>query len=60
LFASSLESPMLLEKDKASFHTVAVKLLYLSRRARSDIIPAVGFLCTRVQRSTEEDNMRLK
>ncbi len=60
LFASSLESPMLLEKDKASFHTVAVKLLYLSRRARSDIIPAVRFLCTRVQRSTEEDNMKLK
>ncbi len=31
------------------FHSTAAKLLYLSKRARSDIIAVVGFLCTRVK-----------
>ena len=60
LFASSLDSPLLSEGEKASFHTVIAKLLYLSRRARSDIITAVGFLCTRVQGPPIEDNMKLQ
>jgi hypothetical protein len=60
LFAASLESPALSEKEKASFHTVVAKLLYFSRRARLDIIPAFCFLCTRVQRPTEDDDIKLK
>jgi hypothetical protein len=60
LFASSLDSPLLSEGEKASSHTVIAKLLYLCRRSRSDIITAVGFLCTRVQGPTIEDNMKLQ
>jgi hypothetical protein len=60
LFPSSLGSPLLSEVEKGSFHMVVAKLLYLFRRARPDIIIAVGFLCTRVQAPTEEDRTKLK
>jgi hypothetical protein len=60
LFASDLESPLLADGEKQLFHTVVVKLLYLSHRARPDIITTIGFLCTRVQAPTEEDRMKLR
>jgi hypothetical protein len=36
-----------------------VKLLYLAKWARLDILTAVSFLCTRVQLATEEDARKL-
>jgi hypothetical protein len=60
LFASDLESPLLDDGEKQLFHTVVAKLLYLSRRARPDIITTIGFLCTRVQAPTEEDRVKLR
>ncbi len=60
LFASSCDSTPLSEKERQLFHTVMVKLLYLSRRARPNIITAVVFLCTRVQGPTEEDRVKLR
>ena len=50
----------LLEKASRSFHTVVAKLLYLSWRARPDIITSVGFLCTRVKAPAEDDNRKLQ
>jgi hypothetical protein len=41
------------------FHTVVAKLLYLSKRARPDIIATVSFLCTRVKEPTEQDREKL-
>jgi hypothetical protein len=35
------------------------KLLYLSKRARPDIMTAVSFLCTRVTKATAEDKSKL-
>ena len=47
--------------DRAErFHSVVCKLLYVAIRARMDILLPVGFLCTRVSRSTEQDESKLK
>ena len=42
------------------YHSMAAKLLYLSKRARPDILMVVIFLCTRVQSATMEDMNKLK
>jgi hypothetical protein len=42
-------------KKRTLFHSTVAKLLYLSKRARPDIIAIVGFLCTRVKEPTLED-----
>jgi hypothetical protein len=42
-------------KKRTLFHSTVAKLLYLSKRARSDIIAVVGFLCTSVKEPTVED-----
>jgi hypothetical protein len=43
-----------------TFHRIVAKLLYVSIRARMDILPAIGFLCTRVSQSTEQDQSKLR
>jgi hypothetical protein len=53
-------SSLLDVERKKVFHTNVAKLLYLSKRARPDIIAVVGFLCTRVKEPTEEDMKKLK
>jgi hypothetical protein len=48
--------------DKATaelFHHNVAKLLFLSKRARPDIQPAVAFLCTRVQCPDVDDYKKL-
>jgi hypothetical protein len=50
-----------LEKSRSeTFHSVAAKLLYVSKRGRLDTQLTVAFLCTRVSKSTEEDWTKLK
>jgi hypothetical protein len=50
-----------LQKNEAEvFHSVVAKLLYVSIRARMDLLLAVGFLCTRVSKSTVQDQKKLK
>jgi hypothetical protein len=39
---------------------VVAKLLYVSIRARPDLLLAIGFLCTRVSKSTKQDQTKLK
>ena len=41
------------------FHSVVSKLVYVAIRARMDLLQAVGFLCTRVSKSTVEDEAKL-
>jgi hypothetical protein len=43
-----------------SFPQVVAKLLYVSIRARMDLLLAVSFLTTRVSKSTTEDQAKLK
>jgi hypothetical protein len=42
------------------FHHVVAKLLYGSIRARMHLLLAIGFLCTRVSKSTTQDQRKLK
>ena len=50
-----------LDKEKHEiFHTFVAKGLFLSKRARPDIQPAIAFLSTRVKEPTESDWFKLK
>jgi hypothetical protein len=59
LFQVSEDSPALKKGDKEKFHSMVQKLLYMSKRARPDILTAVSFLTTRVTSPTEEDERKL-
>jgi hypothetical protein len=50
---------MLDDEGKKKIHTIMVKLLYLAKRARPDILTAVSFLCTRVTKSMKSDLRKL-
>ena len=55
LFHVNASSP-LLDKDKAKqFHTIVAKGLFVTKRARQGIQPAIAFLCTQVKAPTDED-----
>jgi hypothetical protein len=54
-------SSKLLNKERSeAFHSLVMKLMFLCQRCRLDITTAISFLCTRVQRPTEEDWAKLK
>jgi hypothetical protein len=59
LFDIDNDSPPLDEEGKTRFHTAVAKLLYLAKKVRPDILTAVSFLSTRVQRPTTQDNKKL-
>jgi hypothetical protein len=46
-------------REAKQFHTTVAKLLYLSKRARVDILLAVAFLTTRVKAPTTDDAVKL-
>jgi hypothetical protein len=55
------ESLLALPKDETEvFHSIVAKLLFVSLRGRPDILLAVSFLCTRVSKSTLQDQQKLK
>ena len=60
LFDINDNATPLKKKHADIFHSVVAKLLYVSIRARPDILLAVRFLCTRVSKSTLEDQAKLK
>jgi hypothetical protein len=60
LFDIDEDAKRLGKKQAEVFHSVVAKLLYVSIRARSDILLAISFLCTRVSKSTVEDEAKLK
>ena len=60
LFEINESSPRLEVKEAETFHSVVAKLLYVAIRARPDILLAISFLCTRVSKSTKEDQIKLK
>jgi hypothetical protein len=59
LFQVSEDSAALKRGDKEKFHSMVQKMLYMSKRARPDILTAMGFLTTRVTCPTEEDERKL-
>ena len=46
--------------ESEAFHSVSAKLLYVSLRARVDLLLPIAFLCTRVSKSTKQDLLKLK
>jgi hypothetical protein len=55
LFLVNMDSQLLDEDDSIMFHSIVAKLLYLSKRARGDILPSVAYLTTRVLTPTIDD-----
>ena len=52
---------MLLPKEEADiFHSVVYILLYVAIRARRDLQPSVAFLSTRVNKPTQQDDVKLR
>ena len=49
------KSEPLPEEKRKLFHKVVAKLLYITKRARPDLIVAVNFLCGRVTKATKDD-----
>jgi hypothetical protein len=60
IFQVDGDAMVLLEEERKQFHSAVAKLLYLSKRARPDILAAVSFLCTRVTKATIEDKKKLE
>jgi hypothetical protein len=54
-FAVDPRAKALDKEDKKLFHMMVAKPLYLSKRARLDIISMVSFLCLTVKEPTTED-----
>jgi len=54
------ESLLLEEGRKEKFHHVVAKLLHVCKRVRLDLQVAVSFLCTRVQKPTVQDWLKLR
>jgi hypothetical protein len=59
LFKVESKSVELSDSERELFHTVVAQGLFLCKRARPDISPAIAFLTTRVQHPTREDWMKL-
>ena len=60
LFSVDKNSDELDTQSKNSFHTHTMKMMYLAKRARPDVLPAVIFLSTRVKAPTVQDWRKLK
>jgi hypothetical protein len=60
LFALSAASPFLPKHQQEVFHSVVAKLLYVSIRARMDLLLATSFLASRVSKSTQQDLDKLQ
>ena len=59
LFDINHDCEKLSSEDTDQFHHLVVKLLYLAKRTRPDIMLAVAFLCTRVKEPDQDDYNKL-
>jgi Reverse transcriptase (RNA-dependent DNA polymerase) len=59
LFETNDDLPVLQRDEFETFHSVVAKLLYVSIRARPDVLLAVSFLCTQVSKPNKEDQEKL-
>ena len=60
LFETDKESRQLDDEKKDIFHHIVAKLLFMAKRARPDIDLTFSYLCSRVDKSTEEDWGKLR
>ena len=59
LFKVDTKSPKLLKDKRELFHTFVAKGLFVCKRARPDIQPAIAYLTTRVREPDEQDWFKL-
>jgi hypothetical protein len=59
LFKVQESSPLLDETSRELFHTTTAQGLFLCKRARPDISPAIAYLTTRVMHPNEDDLQKL-
>ena len=59
LYKNDENSPLLDSEKAQVFHNVVAKGLFLCKRARPDIMTAIAFLCTRVQKPNQDDWKKL-
>jgi hypothetical protein len=59
-FSEKLGAAVCEEEARKRFHSTVAKLLYLTKRARPDVLTAVSYLATRVQKCDEEDVRKLE
>jgi hypothetical protein len=60
LFAVDEKQTKVNEQQAQFFHTYVAKTLFLCKRSRPDLQPAVAFLCTRVKACDMDDYKKLK
>jgi hypothetical protein len=60
LFYVDPKSPELSVDEAKVFHSVVAKLIYVGTRARTDILLALSFLCSRVSAPTKQDQYKLQ
>lgn len=60
LFVNTDTAVRLNEADSEEFHSTVAKLLFYMKRVRPDIELPIGYLCTRVTKSTNKDWNKLK
>jgi len=51
---------LLTESKRKAFHSMVQRILYVAKRVRMDTLTVVSFLCTRVTKATEEDQVKLE
>ena len=59
LFKVDESSPALSERDREQFHNKTAQGLFLCKRARPDISPAIAFFTTRVREPNEDDKRKM-
>jgi Reverse transcriptase (RNA-dependent DNA polymerase) len=60
LLSIDADSPLLSPSKAQTFHSVVAKLIYVGTRARTDILLALSFLCSRVSAPTDQDEQKLR
>jgi len=60
LFSVDKNSPVLSTESSNSFQTHTMKVMYLAKRARPDVLPAVIFLSSKVKTPTLQDWAKLR
>ena len=60
LFKTKKESKQLSTSKKSLYHTYVMKLMFLAKRGRPDILPGISYLSTRVSDPNKHDWNKLK
>ena len=59
-YKEKIKSDQLVAHQADIFHSTVAKLLFIGKRGRPDLEPYIAYLCTRVNKSTNDDWNKLK